>query len=280
MNKILLGLLVLMSVLSGACGVTTGGTRSPSALVKHMGSSTVALMVVGSVAHDEPRPYCTGVWVSKNVILTANHCVEGAWKMEFKRKLMQMDKEERDAAIEKWFGLSHAEHQALVVVDTPIHYSVDGDVDQVGKEPFALRLGKVLAVMPDHDLALVEAAGNNLPAHDVAMVADVNPGLGERLRVVGQPKGLYWSYIEGVVSAYRETLPEERSITTEVNEIDVVGPYLQVSAPVWYGNSGGGAFDEEGKLVGIASFLTGSPVSCYFIHGNVIRAFLKEHKIQ
>lgn len=276
MKKSLLFLLLLLV----GCSGTIGKTRLPTALVSHMENVTVALMVTGSVAHDNPRPYCTGVWVSSNVILTANHCVEGAWKMEFKRKLNEMDSEAAKEMESKYDNLTHAQRKNIVVEGTPIFYSSSGDVDQIGKMPYAIRSGKVLVVMPEHDLALIEAGGKNLPKHDIAEVALENPGVGERLHVIGQPKGLYWSYIEGVVSAYRETLPEERSLVTELNEIDVIGPYLQVSAPVWYGNSGGGAFDSEGKLVGIASFLTGSPVSCFFIHADVIRGLLKNHRIQ
>ena len=274
MNKILLLLVLIIGI---GCGNVK--TRDPSVLVKHVENSTVALMVVGSVAQDEPRPYCSGVWVSSNVILTANHCVEAAWKMEMKRKILQMEEAEASAAIEHFLTMSHSMRLELVVVGTPVHYSSIGDVDEIGKPPYALRFGTVIVVDPTHDLALIEAGGSNLPLHDIAVVADENPGIGETLHIVGQPKGLYWSYITGVVSAYRKSLPESRSIVTEVNELKVVGPYMQVSAPVWYGNSGGGAFDTDGKLVGIASFLTGSPVSCHFIHPDVIRLLLTDHLI-
>jgi S1-C subfamily serine protease len=141
-------------------------------------------------------------------------------------------------------------------------------------------LGVVLAVVPEHDLALIEASGGNLPSHEVAEVGEENPAIGEKISVVGQVRGLYWTYVEGTVAQYRTDIPERGKPVSEVNEIGFVGPYLQVSAPVWYGNSGGGAFDMDGKLVGIASFLTGAPHSCYFIHPDVIRGFLKAHKVQ
>lgn len=276
MKKILFSLVLL--VLLTACSGTFNGTRSPSPLIQHMSRSTVALMTVDD--EDAARPYCTGVWVDKNTILTANHCVEAAYVMNLEKKIGKMDKEEQKKEIERLRGMTHAERKKIVVENTVIKYVVEGDTDQIGKEPYAMRLAKVIVVDPTHDLALVEAAGKNLPAHDIAYVADENPGIGERLRFIGQPKGLYWTYIEGVVAAYRLTLPEERSLTTEVNELDVEGPYLQVSAPVWYGNSGGGAYDQDGNLVGIASFLTGSPHSCFFIHRSVIKKLLREHRIQ
>ena len=273
MKKILLLMIVLLTACSGA------KVKGPSDIIAHMGSSTVALMATGSIANDEPRPYCTGVWITERLILTANHCVEAAWRMEFKRKLNELDREDAEKMIEKFEDMSDAARRKIIVVGTPVYYSVQGDVDEVGKLPYAVRLGVAKFVDPAHDLAIVEATGNNLPAHEIAIVGGA-PGVGTKLRVVGQVKGLYWSYVEGIVSAYRKSLPEERSLTSFVNRIDVVGPYLQVSAPVWYGNSGGGAFDEEGKLVGIASFLTGAPHSCYFIPASEIHALMKANGIE
>lgn len=273
MKKILLiGLLLLIG-----CGGKVGKVREPSPLITHMGASTVALMATKG---DNARPYCTGVWVSKDVILTANHCVEAAWEMELEKKIDKLDPSEQEAAIKRYQEMSHSERQGLVVEGTPIRYIVEGDVDEIGKPPFAIRLGVVLAVSPSHDLALVEASGRNLPAHDIAYVGDENPAIGERVSVVGQVKGLYWTYVEGTVAQYRNDIPERLKPVSEVNEIGFVGPYLQVSAPVWYGNSGGGAFDMDGHLVGIASFMTGAPHSCYFIHADVIRAMLAKHMIQ
>ena len=274
MKKILLGLIVLLSF---GCSSTLGNTKAPSSLITHMGSSTVALMATKG---DESRPYCTGVWVGSNTILTANHCVEAAYMMELEKKFDAMESDEQSAFKKKMEEMTHEEKRALVVEGTVVRYIVEGDVDELGTAPYAIRIGKVLVVDPAHDLALVEAAGKNLPAHDVAVVAALSPAVGEKISVVGQVKGLYWTYVEGTVGQYRNTVPEKRSPISEVNEIPIVGPYLQASAPVWYGNSGGGAFDSSGELVGIASFLTGAPHSCYFIHADAIRNLLKEHKIQ
>lgn len=243
-----------------------------------MGRSTVALMAADDI--EEARPYCTGVWVGSNVILTANHCVEAAYFMKVEKEIDKLAPEEKKEEIYKWRHKTHEERQKLVVENTTIRYAASGDVDQIGKEPYAIRLGKVIIVDPEHDLAIVEAAGKNLPRHDIAYVAEENPAIGEQINIVGQPKGLYWTYISGTVAQYRESLPEERSLVTDVNEINVIGPYIQLSAPVWFGNSGGGAFDRDGNLVGIASFLTGAPHSSFFIHPDVIRKLLKDHKIQ
>jgi S1-C subfamily serine protease len=49
---------------------------------------------------------------------------------------------------------------------------------------------------------------------------------------------------------------------------------MQVSAPVWFGNSGGGAFNDEGEIVGIASFIMKGPSLGFFIPVDSIRPFL------
>lgn len=68
--------------------------------------------------------------------------------------------------------------------------------------------------------------------------------VGEEVYVCGQPWGdlsLPWTVTRGIVSGIR---PDFR---------DLKGEILQTDAVIWYGNSGGGMFDHEGRLVGISS---------------------------
>jgi len=63
--------------------------------------------------------------------------------------------------------------------------------------------------------------------------------IGQRVYAVGAPKGLELTLSEGVVSSFRS-----------VKE----GRYIQTTAAVSPGSSGGGLFDEEGRLVGLVTF--------------------------
>ena len=55
---------------------------------------------------------------------------------------------------------------------------------------------------------------------------------------------------------------------------------LQISSPAWRGNSGGGAFDADGKLIGISSWVSArGPMLGFFIHRDEIEKFLKESKV-
>jgi hypothetical protein len=92
-------------------------------------------------------------------------------------------------------------------------------------------------VDPDHDLGLLEAAG--LDALPVSLRLSPTPAVGERVYAIGTPEGLELTFSEGIVSGLREYEN---------------GYVIQTSAPVSPGSSGGGLFDEQGRLVGITSF--------------------------
>ncbi len=64
--------------------------------------------------------------------------------------------------------------------------------------------------------------------------------VGQRVYAVGAPEGLDLTISEGLVSSIRE-LDEST--------------YIQTSAPISSGSSGGGLFDTEGRLVGLTAFI-------------------------
>lgn len=235
---------ILLFILT-SCATTNSATRATSSYIKDQGSKTVAL--VFQVTEEETKTYCTGVWVGDNIIITASHCIEG---------VLEHINEQRS--------------KPLTSKNLRIHYIVDKEVDEVGKNPTGTHLGTCIGTDSVHDLALIRAEGNNIPTHGYAELSEQTPAIGEKVTVTGHPTGLYWSYIEGIVSAHRADMP--------IGE-DRMGPYIQVSIPVWYGNSGGGLFDSDGKLVGIASFIAPPPNTAFFIDISSIRDFLKAYKV-
>jgi S1-C subfamily serine protease len=220
----------------GCGGEVVNGIRVNS-VSKQIGSSTVAL--VRKTEDKETRSYCTGVWVSSVDILTAGHCV--------------------GALVEEDSGLSP--------VGEKVMYIVESEVTEVQKDPVMFHDGVVSGYDKAYDLGLIRVSGN-VPDHNVSEFAEEMPGLGEQVYFVGHPRGMYWSYIVGVVAAYRREVGEEKH-----------GPFVQVSAPVYFGNSGGGVFDRDGKLFGIASFITRSPNTGFYIHRDSIVKFLKNRVI-
>ena len=63
--------------------------------------------------------------------------------------------------------------------------------------------------------------------------------VGQKVFAIGAPRGLELTLSEGILSSLRE--------------LDG-GRYLQISAPISPGSSGGGLFDDTGKLIGLPTF--------------------------
>lgn len=147
------------------------------------------------------------------------------------------------------------------------HYFVPQEAQEPHEEPFAMHLAKVVKVDAKHDLALLAALGP-VPDHTIAPVAKHMPDIGYPLDIVGHPSGMLWTLTRGFVSSYRGGSFGPEGMT---------GPWMQVSAPIWFGNSGGGAFTaDEGELVGIASFMVKAPSVGFFVPSTTIRTFMEE----
>lgn len=203
--------------------------RASSAVYQHSLDSTVALMVRdeddGSV-----HIICSGVWVSATEIVTAAHCIA------------------RDEGL------------FSTPLGSDVMYIVQNETRGLGKEPAALHMAEVKYFNRGKDIAVLKALSAGLPHHAVANLPDTLPGIGEVVHVVGHPKGLYWTFTDGILSAYRET--------------SLIGPVVQVNGFIWFGNSGGGVFDTSGNLVGICSMLTRVPNISYFVHLDTVKEAL------
>ncbi len=113
------------------------------------------------------------------------------------------------------------------------------------------RVRQAVWIGPDEiDLALVTCAD----PPDSAIVAQVDPqrpiALGADVFTVGNPHDLSWTYSTGVISAMR---PQYTGATTIM--------LIQTQTPLNPGNSGGGLYDTEGFLLGIATLAGDKSVS-------------------
>lgn len=131
----------------------------------------------------------------------------------------------------------HSEAGTSVLV-TNFHVVADGWVN--GRRTVRVRQedrtyeGRVTTVAAADDLALVEVAVA-LPA---LVPSDTEPTVGDPVLVVGSPLGLGGTVASGIVSAFRT----EGGVR-----------YLQFSAPISPGNSGGPVVDRRGRVVGVAT---------------------------
>lgn len=87
------------------------------------------------------------------------------------------------------------------------------------------------------DLCLLNVQGLTLDVAVLGRVRDLKPG--QHVFAIGAPKGLELSISEGVISGLRQSGDSS---------------FIQTTAAISPGSSGGGLFDEQGRLVGITTF--------------------------
>mgnify|MGYP001585610569 FL=1 len=96
--------------------------------------------------------------------------------------------------------------------------------------------GTPAAANRDRDLCLLKVPQLNAPR---APVYTGRLRVGQRVYAIGAPEGLELTLTEGLISSLREFEGSQ---------------YIQTSAAISQGSSGGGLFDSEGRLIGITAF--------------------------
>lgn len=162
--------LVVLSIV----GCTSTQTEPPvyprhQDLAADITNKTVALVARNVL--DEARPYCTGTWVTRTDILTANHCVA------------------------KDFNLGDSvDYVVKMDVFAPGAYEANATVKT--------RRAMLVATDPEHDLALLRA--DVPPIHSVALVSITSVVQGMPAMTMGHSIGLWWSFSSGEVGAVRQ----------------------------------------------------------------------------
>jgi tetratricopeptide (TPR) repeat protein len=91
----------------------------------------------------------------------------------------------------------------------------------------------------DYDRDVCSLSVPDMKAPSVSVGSTKTLKVGSRVYAIGAPKGLTLTLSEGIISNLR---------TVEG------GQYLQITAPISHGSSGGGLFDEDGRLIGLTTF--------------------------
>ena len=94
----------------------------------------------------------------------------------------------------------------------------------------------VLSTDARRDLILLQVPVTNAPVLPVASQTDIR--VGESVYVIGNPLGLRGTFSDGLVSAKRV----HDGVT-----------YLQITAPISQGSSGGPVMNQDGKVIGVAT---------------------------
>lgn len=91
----------------------------------------------------------------------------------------------------------------------------------------------------DWDRDVCSLTVTNLYAPAIALGTTIRLKVGQKVYAVGSPKGLDLTLSDGIISSLRQLSN---------------GQYLQITAPISPGSSGGGLFDESGLLIGLPTF--------------------------
>ncbi len=95
----------------------------------------------------------------------------------------------------------------------------------------------VLATDTDGDLAIIKVNGKNLPFLALGDMDKLH--VGDHVVAIGSPLGLEGTVSDGIVSAVRDVASKK---------------WIQTTAPVSHGNSGGPLLDMSGKVVGVITW--------------------------
>ncbi len=90
----------------------------------------------------------------------------------------------------------------------------------------------------DHDVAIVAAEQLGLPRVQLGSLDELE--IGSRVFVIGSPRGLEATLSEGIVSGLRG---------------EGTNRLIQITAPISAGSSGGGVFNDRGRLVGLSTLI-------------------------
>lgn len=147
-------------------------------------------------------------------------------------------------------------------VGTYVRFADHADVDMQANRIVRSHIAVLVARSTEWDLALLRASPT-VHAHD-SVEASWFLDDGETVTIVGHPEGFLFSTVQGyVMSERRMRSPLGRSVLV-----------THVSAPIYYGSSGGGMFDADGKLVGVCSFMSPvPPLSAFFVAPRLVAAF-------
>lgn len=96
----------------------------------------------------------------------------------------------------------------------------------------------VVASDPERDLAVLKVSGKNLPFLSLADTQALK--VGDHVIAIGSPLGLEGTVSDGIVSALREESAGKS--------------WIQTTAPVSHGNSGGPLLDLDGNVVGVITW--------------------------
>jgi S1-C subfamily serine protease len=106
-------------------------------------------------------------------------------------------------------------------------------------------VARVIKIDQIHDLALLKPTSMSSTAKPIELGDREDVQVGADVHAIGHPLGQAWSYTKGVISQIRN----------DFSWLNHRANVIQTQTPINLGNSGGPLLSDEGKLIGVNSFL-------------------------
>jgi S1-C subfamily serine protease len=206
------------------------------------------------------QPFCSGTVISAKhrLVLTAAHCVKDATGYKTVEITDPDTGEVKEKRIKKYGTMQVWQNQyldyAIVSTDT--------------------QLVKVLATNDALDVAIMQVVDPNWKAQGEAVLETrkFKVKRGQNVYVVGNPAGMFDASVSsGIV------MSDQRQLAVGSDELT---DYFQVDAAIIGGNSGGGVFSNDGKLIGVTSAALRSSTIGFIVPVSAIYAILKTAKFE
>lgn len=133
-------------------------------------------------------------------------------------------------------------------------------VKQNGK---IIEFTEIIGVDADKDILILKILDKTFPYIAVGNSDDLN--IGQKIYAIGSPMGLENTITDGIVSGLRSYETETRH-------------YIQISAPISHGSSGGAIINSKGELIGIStlSLVEGQNLNFAIPVNEVLKVYNKE----
>lgn len=149
-------------------------------------------------------------------------------------------------------GTMHGQGSGVIVKTNGwiiTNYHLLGDATTIFAEHKGqfVKLDSVIAIEPNKDIMLLQLA-EDVKSKEYRSIPNIKLGnsdklkVGQRIYAIGSPMGFENTITEGIISGLRTSSDSSRS-------------FIQISAPISSGSSGGAVLNNKGELIGISTMV-------------------------
>ncbi|WP_182865627.1 trypsin-like peptidase domain-containing protein [Rhodopirellula sp. JC639] len=162
------------------------------------------------------------------------------------------------------FGSGFLIHASGLVVTNYHVIGGAGEIEVTFRDESEPRSAELMSVDREHDIAILRVEGIPSNVHVIEILSNQLPALGTSVWTLGHPNGLTNTAGWGQISAVRKTNEMPARLRQALRSPEQ-SRWLQTTAVLAQGSSGGPLLSEDGKAIGINTFLL-SPQLGFAVH--------------